>query len=404
MATWGWSDRAGGRTAGRTTRVAAWVALLGMAVGCSGSPAVDEESAPAPSPPSTETPTPTPPRPLASLPDDLRVELPSATVPLIDDAVEIDLMSAAAAPTLDEAPVARGLLLAQLNSSSTDPDRTALRAGQPYLLTPAGQWRQLDLQRYGFGPRAYGELSAAISSDGRRVALAAPSGLVTVNLPDNTFRGFDLPVGHAVGLEWTRDASALLLKARHSEKRPCGPKGCTLDLGTGELTRVPYDRFYSTPRDDGRVYEVKGSTRSGPGLVVTYPPGGTPTSVEVPYRIVPHSAGGPEVAKDLAFVHFPRSRKAKEERAVVVVEPTSGAVVATLGDRPSRWGRLGANTWLSDSHLLVDDWVTGDLWLWDVPRGRLSRAGTSQTTGVNVDVARDVMARRLLGSYRAPAG
>ena len=45
--------------------------------------------------------------------------------------------------------------------------------------------------------------------------------------------------------------------------------------------------------------------------------------------------------------------------------------------------------------LLVDDWRSGDLWSWHVPSGRISRVATSQTTGINVYVARETMAERL---------
>ena len=84
-------------------------------------------------------------------------------------------MAAVAAPTVDEAPVRRGMLLAQLNLFSTDGDYEAIRPGHPYLMTQAGQWRQFDLRRYGFDELAYGELSMAISPAGREVALADPS-------------------------------------------------------------------------------------------------------------------------------------------------------------------------------------------------------------------------------------
>ena len=71
-----------------------------------------------------------------------------------------------------------------------------------------------------------------------------------------------------------------------------------------------------------------------------------------------------------------------------------------LTNAQGRKCQLGAQTWLTDRHLLVDDWIKGDLWLWKVPTERISRVATSQTTGINVFVAREVMAQRFRALLR----
>lgn len=61
---------------------------------------------------------------------------------------------------------------------------------------------------------------------------------------------------------------------------------------------------------------------------------------------------------------------------------------------------LGAQAWLTNRHLLVDDWQSGDLWLWDVRSERVTKVATSRTTGLNLQVAREVMAQRLQAKLR----
>ncbi|CAB4960845.1 unannotated protein [freshwater metagenome] len=373
--------------------VAALCGALLVATGCSAGVTADTVAPPAPERTAGSTASPTSPsEALGSIPDALRQTLPTATEP-VEGGIDIDLMSAIAAPMVDEAPVGRGMLLAQLLLESTDANRETIRAGHPYLMTQTGDWRQFDLQRYGFGAVAYGELSMAISSDGRKVALADPSGLVTVDLRNNGFRRFNLPVHHAVAMVWSSDGATLFLKDRHSSKRPCGPKGCALDVTTGDLTAVPYDLFYATPGAVAETFEVKGSTKSRPGRVITYQGGAASTSVELAYRISPYTAGGPTAARHVAFPQCSLTPKAREAGGVVVVEPPTGTVVAMLASKPGRQCHLGAQAWLTDRHLLVDDWRSGDLWLWDVQNERVSHVATSQATGLNVQVARGVMAQ-----------
>ena len=315
--------------------------------------------------------------------------------------IDLDLMSAVAAPTVDDAPVGRGMLLAQLSLFSTDDRYTEIRAGHPYLLTQAGDWRQFDLQRYGFGAVAYGEMSMAISSDGRRVALADPSGLVAVDLRDNTFRRFDVPgdlpvdVDHAVALEWSADGATLFFKDRNGRQTPCGPKGCSLDVASGDLAAVPFNMFYATPGVAGEAFEVQGPNTSRPARVITHRAGAARTVVELDFRTSPYTAGGPAAASHVAFSQCSHRRRARDAGGVVVVEPSTGTVVAMLANTQRRECYLGAQAWLTDRHLLVDDWQSGDLWMWDVRSERVSKVATSQTTGVNVEVAREVIAQRL---------
>lgn len=371
-------------------------AALLWATGCTGG--VPEG---APAPPARErtatsvTPTPSPPRTVDPIPDALRLRLPVGDARPVEGGVEIDPMSALAAPTVDDAPVRRGMLLAQLNLFSTDDNYESIRPGHPYLMTQAGDWRQFDLPRYGFGESAYGELSTAMSPDGTKVALADPSGLVTIRLRDNSFRRFDLPVRHAVALQWSADGATLFLKDRSSAKRPCGPKGCALDVSTGALAAVPYNLFHAAPGVVGQAFEVKGSTRGHPARVITHRAGAAPRVAELAYRTSPYVAGRPAAATHVAFSQCAPARNTGDVGGVVVVRPSAGTVVALLADERGRECRLGAESWLTDHHLLVSDWLSGDLWLWDVRSEHVSRVATSRASGLNLEVAPAVLAQRL---------
>jgi hypothetical protein len=310
------------------------------------------------------------------------------------NAIVIDLTEAATAPSVDEAPVGAGMLLAQLNLFSTDDSRGTVTTGQPYLMTRAGEWRQFDLTRYGFGADTYGELSMAISSDGRRVAFADPSGLATVDLRDNTFKRFDLPAHHAIMLEWSPDGTTLFLKDRNSHRRPCGPKGCVLDVSTGRLSAVPFDLFNSTHGSDGAVVEIAMTTSGHGSQILTHREGLPPTKVPLQYRTAASTAGGPAAARDVAYAQCTVPGRSRDP-GVIVVDAASGHPISMLTRGQERACRLGAESWLTDRHLLVGDWVSADLWLWDVPRQRLRQVARGVTTGVNVSVADEVMADRL---------
>lgn len=380
--------------------VAALCGVLLGATGCTAGVTPDTGASPAPERTvASATATPSPPQSLDPIPGALRLALPSASTPT-EVSIDLDLMSAVAAPTVDEAPIGKGLLLAQLSLFSRDDNYESIRPGHPYLMTQTGEWRQFDLSRYGFGASAYGEMSMAISPDGRKVALADPSGLVTVDLRTNTFKRFDLPVGEAVGLEWSPDGSALSFKDRFDKTRPCGPKGCTFDVTTEDLAALPYNLFYAAQGVAGQAFEVEGSTKSRPAQVITYQADAAPTVAELAYRASPATAGGPAAARYLAFSQCSNTRNARDGSGVVVVEPSTGEVVAMLANEQGRECRLGVQSWLTDRQLLVDDWPSGDLWLWDVQSERVSRVATSQTTGLNVQVAREVAAQRLQGRLR----
>jgi hypothetical protein len=314
--------------------------------------------------------------------------------------VVLDLAQAVSAPSVDEAPVGRGMLLAQLNSFSTDVDYQSIQSGQPYLMTRAGGWRRFDLPRYGFGPTAYAELSMAISSDGRRVAFADPSGLVTVDLRDNTFERFELPVREAIVLEWSSDGTTLLLKDRHSNRRPCGRKGCALEVSTGHLSAVPYNLFFSTRGHDDEVFELNPAPSGIVDDVIRHREGRPASRTRLQYSSSVSTAGGPAAADDVAYTQCAeyggvQGPPGSRVHGVIVVDAGSGRPMSMLiTDGRRRNCRLGAERWLTDRHLLVSDWVNGDLWLWDVPRRRVRQVGTGRTSGVNVSVARDVMADR----------
>lgn len=325
------------------------------------------------------------------VPVGLRVDLPAPKARPDSGGIVVDLTEAVQAPSLEEAPVRAGMLLAQLSLFSTDSDYEAIGPGQPYLMTRAGKWRRFDLTRYGFGESVYGELSMAISSDGRHVAFADPSRLVTLDLPDNAVQRFDLPVHHAVALQWSADASTLYLKDRLSRKRPCGPKGCALDVSTGRLSSVPFSLFFSAPSNTDVVFEVKAATKNQPVRLTSYRDGMQPATVPLQNVASDGSTGPPVAADNVAYVQCSRSPR---EAGALVVDPRSGEVISMLVDKRRPACRLGARSWLNDHLLLVDDYVSGDMWLWDITQRRVRHAAVGRTTGVSYSVASEVMARR----------
>ena len=295
---------------------------------------------------------------------------------------------------MDAAPVEAGMLLAQLSLFSTDPDYAAIRPGQPYLMTSTGAWRQFDLAQYGFESEPYGELSMAISSDGRKVAFADPSGLVVVNLEGNTFERFELPVQHEVAMMWSPDGSTLLFKDRHAGRKPCGPMGCTLEVSTGHLSPVPYDVFYSAYGNQGVVFELKAADEEpASGRVRTYQRNVLAAEMPLEYQFIPHTAGGPAGARDVAFSQC-RQPGGAEVPGVVVVDAASGRMISWLSNPSWKSCRLGALAWSTDDRLIVNDWISGAVWSWDVPRRRARQIAVGVTSGVHLDVADDVMTDR----------
>jgi hypothetical protein len=232
-----------------------------------------------------------------------------------------------------------------------------------------------------------------ISSDGRRVAFADPSGLAVVTLDGNTFERFELPVRHEVALMWSPDGSTLLFKDRHGRK-PCGPKGCTLNVSTGELSPVPYDVFYSAYGSNGVVFELR-STNGQPaaGQLLTYQGNALAAETPLEYQFAPHTAGGPAGARDIAFSQC-RQRGGAAVPGVVVVDAASGRLISWLSNPSWKSCRLGALAWSTDDRLIVDDWISGAVWVWDVARGRARQIAVGVTSGVNLDVAEDVMTSR----------
>lgn len=351
--------------------------MLGLAVGltgCSSNPDVagpEPQSDATPNEPTQSAGPETPPK-RGPIPAGLRVTLPAVrAVPAVDSSiVVVDLAEAVDAPSVDEAP-GRGGHAAGAAEPLLDrrrlldrPSRTALPHDpcRPVAaVRPSSVRVRCDCLRGAVDDNLLGWSC---------VAFADPSGLVTVDLRDNAFRRFDLPVDHAVALEWSSDASTLFLKDRHSNRRPCGPKGCALDVSTGRLSAVPFDLFYSTYGNADVVFELKNATKKQPDHVISHREGMPPTAVPLQYLTSVGTAAGPAAAREVAYAQCTRSRGVRDT-GVVVVDPTSGHVVSMLQDAQGRACRLGPLSWLNDRQLLVDDWVSGDMWLWDVPRKRV---------------------------------
>ena len=212
---------------------------------------------------------------------------------------------------------------------------------------------------------------------------------------DNTFRRFTPPVHHAVALQWSPDGSTVLFKDRQPRKRPCGPLGCELNISTGGLTPVPSHGFYSGYGDHGVVYEVKAGGQRRPGRVLTYRGDVLMTDVPLEYRTRASTAGGPAGAKDVAFTQCERTGGAGDT-GIVVTDPRTGRLIALLSRPRGQACRLTAETWLTDDHLVVSDWVSGHVWLWDVPRQRIRQVVIGETSGVHLEVASHVMRARFL--------
>lgn len=207
---------------------------------------------------------------------------------------------------------------------------------------------------------------------------------------------------HAVAMEWSADGATLVFRDRNGT-RQCGPNGCALDVATGTLTQVPYDAFFATQGVEGQAFEVVDLPGSRPTRLVTHREGAAPTSVDLDHSTAPSTAGGPVADTHVAFAQCPNRRRSRDTDGVVVVDPSDGAVLAML-TAPRRGGQciLGAQTWLTARTLLVSDWVEGDLWSWDVGSGRVLRMATSPVNGLNVSVAREVLARRLTRGRDVP--
>ena len=84
---------------------------------------------------------------------------------------------------------------------------------------------------------------------------------------------------------------------------------------------------------------------------------------------------------------------------MVVVDPVSGRMISVLSSPLRPACRLGALSWATEDHLVVNDYISGAVWMWDVPRGRVRQIAVGATSGVNLELASEVMAdrfRRLL--------
>jgi hypothetical protein len=68
-----------------------------------------------------------------------------------------------------------------------------------------------------------------------------------------------------------------------------------------------------------------------------------------------------------------------------------------LSSPKQRACRLDGLSWSTDDHLIVTDWISGAVWLWDVPQRRVQQIAVGVTSGVNLHLAGDVVADRFSG-------
>ena len=145
------------------------------------------------------------------------------------------------------------------------------------------------------------------------------------------------------------------------------------------------------------VFELKAAKdQSAAGRMLTYQ--GNVLAAETPleYQFAPHTAVGPAGARDIAFSQC-RQPGGAEAPGVVVVDADSGRLIRWLSNPSWKSCRLGALAWSTDDRLIVNDWISGAVWSWDVARGRARQIAVGVTSGVNLDVAEDVMTDRFDG-------
>lgn len=296
-------------------------------------------------------------------------------LPVLD---ELDLNQAVDAPTVVEAPVPRALLVSQLSPFSPEPDTVAASVvvGRPYLLTPSGEWRRVEPSDYGLP--AHVEQPVALSRDGRSLALAGgdPARLVVLDLASGRVATRSLPSPAPVGLRWSHDGSEISWFDRADPA-------------------VTYRYRVSTARIVRSTIHSLRATYVGVGsaIVEVRPSGSLRFHGDADAREQalehPRLARGGAQASGGRFVAWARSATA--EVGVVVVDPGTGRLQAALTAPDERRLRLSPGAWLSPDDLLLTQWSTGSIFVWNVLSREVVRIGRFATRGVALQVAGGVL-------------
>lgn len=361
----------------RARRVAGWppcLLMLAVALGCTSSPADPEPSKTVRE--STSSITPVGFDPPSKLIDHLRaLDQSPRTARASALPARLDVNDSRTGPTLAEEPIGRAVLMAQVSIFSTDPAAENLTDGLPYLLSQGGEWRRLDLRDYGFA-RTYGEMGAALSPDGRHIALndIGRQTMAVVELATGDVVRHQIPAREAITLKWSPDGRHLSFSDRHRKQAP----GWTLNTITGTVVETPYRVWWSEHDAVGNIWELTAN-----GSLRRWRDGQIAATARLDYpdlgRAYPLAAG-----RLFAVSQFQRKVSSRSApRGVAVFDPATSDLVRFL--------RLGARTgwtrplrWLDADTLLLADGPSGRIWTWKVGAGRTTALARVEPSGLDL--------------------
>ena len=213
-------------------------------------------------------------------------------------------------------------------------DGTRLRRVRPGHHTDdaVGRMATVRPQRYGSVPR---DGSSEVISPTAERRPGGPVRTRDVDLRDNRFRRFGLPVGHAVAPGWSADGSTLPFQDRNNDRRPCRRRAAPSGLREAHVS--PLQRVHLDPGRRRPHVRAEGSHHVTPGA--TRHPSSRPVHSET---------------TNFAFRGFPRP-------------PVAGRAVAMLAHPQERECRLGAQSCLTTAGCWS---MTGSGDLLVVERGR----------------------------------
>lgn len=333
------------------------------------------------------------------VPGRLRTEFADLAERPVGLVAELDLHDAVLAPTVKAAPPGRAVLLAQLLAEAPDVYRDVIVAGRPFLLTAEGEWRRVDFADYGIDPTVASELPAALSHDGRRLALAdrEPGRMIVIDLATGEATSHRLGVRVAAGLRWSPEGGRIFWFNRLGNK-----ESYVFDVRTGESKEQSHP--WTTPAylgSDDRIVEVVSAPEGeGHALRIHKEEGSVDRLLEYPDLKL---TWYPVVADKLVAWHHRAKRYRRGPAALVAVDPSDGSLVGALTNPRARtyWARPLA--WVSPKHLVFTNFPGSDLYLWSVRDRRVFRVGGFPTGYVAVDVSPPLL-RRVLNQAGALAG
>lgn len=297
---------------------------------------------------------------------------------------------AAGTTSLADDPVQRALAAVQLK------DR-----GPIYLLGEDGRWREQDLvdvertEEYDSGPgRPLG--IGSLSSDGTRLALPQPHGLIVIDLATNEVHRHELPGRLPQQVSWGQDDREVLVYAQRD--RSYRYESGLVDAETGAWRKAPYDVRYTSIAEDGTAVEAARQPESAHfGYDLRrYGPDGDRESDPLPIALFTDSKAPVAAGTDAVLVMrhldgwtLPRAAGSWPGPTVIDIDsaeavaqlPVRGANVMGYKDSPFGW--VDHDTVL----LRLNDYAVA----WDYRSGELRRvtevAGTGSGLGSTVSIA-----------------